>query len=106
MESAARVFEWDERKRRGNLRRHGLDFADCGTVFSGPTITRRDDRFDYGELRYRTLGLLCGRVVSVAHTEDDDGVVRVISLRKAVKHEQAVYFQTFQNQLETGRRSS
>ena len=106
MEGAAKVFEWDERKRCSNLRRHGLDFADCSTVFSGPTVTRLDDRFDYSEPRYRTLGLLCGRVVSVAHTEDDDGVVRIISLRKAVKHEQALYFQTIQNQLEAGRRDS
>jgi len=106
MERGARVFEWDECKRRSNLRRHGLDFADCGTVFSGPTVTRVDDRFDYGEPRYRTLGLINGRVVSVAHTGDDDGVVRIISLRKAVKHEQALYFQTIQNQLETGRRHS
>jgi uncharacterized protein len=92
-----RVCEWDERKRRSNLRKHGLDFADCAPVFSGPTITRPDDRYDYGEPRYRTLGLLCGRVVSVAHTDGEDGVVRIISLRKAVRHEQAFYFQEIQN---------
>lgn len=92
-----RVFEWDERKRRSNLRKHGLDFADCAPVFSGPTLTRLDDRYDNGELRCRTLGLLRDRVVSVAHTEGDDGVVRIISLRKAVRHEQTLYFQAIQN---------
>jgi uncharacterized protein len=97
MGGARKVFEWDEYKRCSNLKKHGLDFADCGTVFSGPTITWLDDRFDYGEARYQTLGLLCGRVVSVAHTENNDGIIRVISLRKAVKHEQTVYFQTIKN---------
>lgn len=97
MGAAKWIFEWDERKRLSNLRKHGLDFAECAPVFSGPMITRLEDRYDYGESRYRTLGLLHGRVVSVAHTESDDGVVRIISLRKAVRHEQAVYFQTIQN---------
>ena len=106
MEGLVIVFEWDERKRRSNLRRHGLDFADCDAVFSGSTVTRLDDRFDYGEARYRTLGMLFSRVVSVAHTEHADGVIRIISMRKAVKHEKAVYFQTIQNQLEAGRRPS
>ena len=97
MGTEKRVFEWDERKRRSNLRKHGLDFADCAPVFSGPMVTRFDDRYDYREPRYRTLGLLHGRVVSVVHTESDDGLIRIISLRKAVRHEQAVYFQAIQN---------
>lgn len=97
MGAAERIFEWDERKRVSNLRKHGLDFADCAPVFSGPMITRLDDRYNYCEPRYLTLGLLHGRVVSVIHTESDDGVIRIISLRKAARHEQAVYFQTIQN---------
>lgn len=101
-----RIFEWDERKRRSNLRKHGLDFADCAPVFSGPTITRLDDRHDYGELRYQTLGLLCGRTVSIVHTEQDNGVVRIISLRKAARHEQTFYHQAIQDRLETRRRNA
>ena len=87
------VLEWDERKRWANLGKHGLDFADCVEVFSGPVQRMVDSRFDYGEVRFQTYGLLRGRVVLVIHTEDD-GVVRVISMRKANQHEQENYFKS------------
>lgn len=85
------ILEWDERKRRSNLRKHKLDFADCIAVFAGRVVTAIDDRYEYGETRFLTRGLLLGRVVVVAHTEEG-GVVRVISMRKAAAHEQADYF--------------
>jgi len=85
------IFEWDEHKRRLNLRKHKFDFADCPRVFSGPVLTVIDDRYDYGEARFQTLGLLRGSVVSVVPTEVH-GVIRVISLRKATTHEEASYF--------------
>jgi uncharacterized protein len=86
------IFEWDERKRRFNLRKHKFDFVDCPRVFSGPVLTAIDGRYDYGETRFQTLGLLRGNVVSVVHTEER-GVIRVISLRKATTHEEASYFE-------------
>jgi uncharacterized DUF497 family protein len=93
---AGRIFEWDESKRRSNLRKHGLDFADCAAVFNGVTVTSADDRYGYGEVRFVTLGLLNWRVVCVVHTEADE-VLRIISFRRANTCEQAEYFQTFQN---------
>jgi hypothetical protein len=62
-------FEWDQRKRRANLAAHGIDFADLESLFKGATITVIDDRYDYGEFRFITLGLLNGMVITVAHTE-------------------------------------
>jgi uncharacterized DUF497 family protein len=53
-------FSWDERKRRRNLKEHGLDFVDAPSVFEGPTFTFEDDRFAYDEQRFVTLGLLGG----------------------------------------------
>jgi uncharacterized protein len=41
-------LEWDDGKNASNLAKHGLDFADTEKVFSGPCVTFRDDRFDYG----------------------------------------------------------
>lgn len=87
-------FEWDEAKRQSSLSRHHLDFHDAEIVFSGVTFTFADDRFEYGEDRYITLGLLRGTVVVIAHTERDE-VVRVISMRKATRNEQRLYFQGF-----------
>lgn len=87
-------FEWDDAKRQSNLRKHHLDFYDAAEIFSGATFTFRDERFEYGEDRYITLGLLKGTVVVVAHTERDD-IIRVISMRKATKNEQKLYFEGF-----------
>jgi uncharacterized DUF497 family protein len=87
-------FEWDEVKRQTNLSNHKLDFADAEIVFSGITFTFEDDRFEYGEDRFITLGLLREIVVVIAHTERNDRV-RVISMRKATKNEQRLYFENF-----------
>lgn len=84
-------FTWDEAKRQTNLAKHGFDFADAEIVFSGLTFTFEDDRFGYGERRFITLGMLNLTVVVIAHTEQNH-VIRVISMRKATKHEQRLYF--------------
>lgn len=51
-------LEWDEAKRRANIKSHGIDFVDVEVVFAGQTITILDDRFSYGETRFLTFG--CG----------------------------------------------
>ena len=84
-------FFWDEAKRVLDLERHGLDFVDAPTVFEGLTFTYEDDRFAYSEQRFITLGVLQGVVVSIVHTETHREI-RVISFRKATKHEQAIFF--------------
>ena len=85
------MFTWDEAKRKENLEKHGIDFVDAETIFAGYTVTAEDTRENYGEQRLLTLGLLQGEVVSVTHTprENDD---RIISIRKATKHEARFYF--------------
>ncbi len=85
------MFTWDEAKRRTNLEKHGIDFADAGTIFAGYTVTAEDSRESYGEQRFLTLGVLQGVVVSVTHAPraNDD---RIISIRKATRHEARFYF--------------
>jgi uncharacterized DUF497 family protein len=85
-------LEWDEAKRVENLEKHGIDFADLEPLFAGETVTVLDDRFDYGEYRFITLGLTHGVVVVVAHTETDE-VIRIISARRATRNEEARYFE-------------
>jgi len=84
-------FEWDEAKRRANLRQHGFDFLAVERVFVNDALTFLDNRCDYGEIRFLTLGMLNGTVVAVAHTETDE-VTRVISFRKASKNEEQIYY--------------
>ena len=93
-------FTWDEHKRASNLREHGIDFVDAEAVFAGPTFTFEDDRFQYGEKRYVTLGLLKGIPVAVVHTETETEI-RVISFRKATDHEAQILFPQIQDQLPT-----
>lgn len=89
-------FTWHERKRRVNLKDHGLDFADVPRVFEGPTFTFEDDRFGYAEKRFVTLGFLGDVAVSIVHTESESEI-RVISFRKATRNEEAILFENLQN---------
>ena len=89
-------FTWDERKRKSNLRNHGLDFRDSPRVFEGPTFTFEDDRFAYAEQRFMTLGFLGGVVVSIVHTETPR-VIRVISFRRATRREEAILLQSLKD---------
>ena len=89
-------FSWSERKRKSNIREHGLDFVDAPLVFDGVTYTFEDDRFSYREQRLVTLGLLAGTPVSIVHTEDTHEI-RIISFRKATRTEARIYFETVGN---------
>ena len=70
----------DPGKRAGTLQERGLDFLDAATVFAGKTLTLEDDRFEYGETRYQTYGLLGERVVMVVWTPRGDAR-HIISMR-------------------------
>ncbi|MBK9006689.1 MAG: hypothetical protein CNIPEHKO_02823 [Anaerolineales bacterium] len=89
-------FEWDENKRLINIRKHGIDFADVPSIFELDTVTVIDERFEYGETRYQTLGLLKTRIIMVVHTESET-VIRIISARKANKYEEETYFNEISN---------
>ena len=73
-------FVWDEKKQLSNIRKHGIDFADVPAIFELDTVTVIDDRFEYGEIRYQTLGLLTARGIMVVHTESET-IIRIISAR-------------------------
>jgi uncharacterized DUF497 family protein len=66
-------FEWDEHKNQENIRKHGLDFGDAWEIFGGPLVPELD--------------LIGNRVVVVTFTFGSDEAIRLISLRKALRHE-------------------
>lgn len=84
------TYQWDEAKNRTNFAKHGLMFEDAEQVFAGPCVTFEDDRFDYGEMRLLTLGLLAGRLVVIAHAPREEAS-RIISMRKGNRREQQIY---------------
>jgi uncharacterized DUF497 family protein len=61
-------------------------------VFAGPTFTIPDSRFDYGEERFVSIGLLDADVVVIVHTETENEI-RVISMRKGTANEQKIFFE-------------
>ena len=85
-------YTFDPKKRAANLKKHGYDFKDSLLVIeSTATVTFEDRRFDYGEQRFITLGVLHEQVVAIATAETDDEI-RVISMRKAERHEEEIYY--------------
>lgn len=85
-------YSYDLKKKASNLKKHRLNFDDAGKVIeSGQTVTFEDRRFDYGEERFVTLGVLDGTVVVIV-TAETDTEIRIISMRKAEKNEQKIYF--------------
>jgi uncharacterized DUF497 family protein len=90
------MVTFDEVKRQVNIKNHGFDFVGSEAVFDGFTITREDARDTYGELRLQTLGLWNGDVVFVVHTARGNAD-HVISIRKAEKHEERIYWKNFPN---------
>ena len=83
-------IEYDPAKRDRTLRERGLNFDDAVHVFTGFYLTRTDDRKNYGEVRYITLGALCEAPVVVVWTERGDAI-RVISMRIADDEERKIY---------------
>ncbi|MDJ0619638.1 MAG: BrnT family toxin [Calothrix sp. MO_192.B10] len=69
---------------------------DVPVVFDGDTLTVEDNRYNYGEQRFVTLGLLQGRVITVVHTECENCTC-IIYARKATKYEQRIYFEQLSN---------
>jgi len=87
-------FEWDVGKAASNLRKHGIPFDEAVTVFADHlALTFADTDHFESEDRSRTYGLSNkGRLLVVIHTERRDNV-RIISARKATRHEKTIYTQ-------------
>ena len=85
-------FEWDDGKAAGNLREHGVSFDEAVSVFGDSlALTFSDTDHVDSEDRSRTFGTSSkGRVLVVIHTERRNNV-RIISARKATRHEKGIY---------------
>jgi len=85
-------FEWDTAKASRNLSKHGISFDEARTVFDDPLfITFLDEEHSHDEERYITLGLsTMNNLLLIAHTERE-GVIRIISARKATNNERRHY---------------
>ena len=89
-------FGWDERKRRSNLRKHGVDFLDVTRMFENHVAETIDDREDYSEERIIAIGRVGVEVYRVVYAPRD-GVIRIISAQKASRREKEGYFRYILN---------
>src|SRR5882757_388469 len=81
-------FDWDERKSRSNLAKHGIDFDSAVEIFYGPVVLFRSDRNN--EERWIAVGSSENRLIAVVFTRRAE-VIRIISARRARKNEERAY---------------
>jgi uncharacterized DUF497 family protein len=83
-------WTWDEAKARENLRKHRVSFEAAVFALRDPLrLTVRD--LHEGEERWRTTGAVGVGLLLVVHTWPDEGLGRVISARRAERHERRRY---------------
>ena len=56
-------FEWDAAKHARNLDARGIGFDEAALIFEGEVIIWRDERVDYGEVRFNAIGEANGKVL-------------------------------------------
>lgn len=90
-------FEWHEAKNRSNQRKHGIDFETAQLIFDDPHCISFVERINGGEERWHAIGSVEDIIVIVVvHTyleEALDEVIRIISARRATRHERKLYAQ-------------
>lgn len=87
-------FEWDDAKAQSNVTKHSVSFEDAASVFGDPlALTFPNPDHSADEKRWLTFGVSqSGRLLVVAHTERGRAI-RIISARKATRHERGIYEQ-------------
>jgi uncharacterized DUF497 family protein len=87
-------FEWDEKKNRQNIRKHGVSFEEAQSVFLDDHAMRfYDPDHSEDEDRFLMLGLsFTLRILVVCHCHRErDAVIHIISARKATRQERVHY---------------
>ena len=85
------LFEWDEKKNRLNIAKHGISFEDAVHLFDSFHLSFIDSRKDYNEVRKISIGRIVETlIVVVVHTDRRDQI-RIISARRANEKERSRY---------------
>jgi uncharacterized DUF497 family protein len=86
-------FQWDEAKAASNLTKHNISFKAASRVFEDIDLFVDFDTGPHDEQRFRAIGIVNALLITVTYTERGDSI-RIISARKATKHEQKTYYQS------------
>jgi uncharacterized DUF497 family protein len=85
-------YEWDSAKAALNRRKHGVDFADAIPALEDPNRIEEIDQLSPGEERAQVIGMGRSMVLFVVTTSRGDELCRIISARRATRHEQGRYY--------------
>ena len=65
----SKLFEWDPKKRRSTIKKHGVDFIEATEIFRDKDrVSKVDTRFT-DEKRELSVGMSSKQLLQVAHTE-------------------------------------
>jgi uncharacterized DUF497 family protein len=81
---------FDPAKDALNIAKHGLSLADAAAFELESAVVEVDDRYDYGEVRYRAFGRVDGRGRCLVFTWSGQ-TIRAISYRRAREKEMRRY---------------
>ena len=87
-------FEWDPKKNKANIKKHGISFGEAQTVFDdGNAVIIPDHVHSRGEERFIIIGFSRkDRLLTVCHCERQNGkIIRIISARRAENTEKILY---------------
>ncbi len=86
-------YDWDPVKDASNVRKHGFSLSEGVPALEDPNQDSWiDDRFDYGEERFVTLGMGEAQILIVVSVERDGDTIRILSVRKADGEEESWYY--------------
>jgi uncharacterized DUF497 family protein len=85
-------FEWDDRKERANIEKHGVTFGEATEVFYDPNLVEGvDDEHSGDEARFFVIGYSALRMLFVVFAERHGDVIRIISARLPTPSESKAY---------------
>jgi len=85
-------FDWDERKNAINEIKHGVSFNEAKLVFFDPMrVDLFDNEHSETEDRWKAFGM-AGWVLLMVNYTENDGLIRIISARKATQTEEEAYY--------------
>jgi uncharacterized DUF497 family protein len=85
------VITYDPKKDKANKRKHGISLSRAEDFDYEEALYSIDDREDYGEIRFRAIGILDAWLYTLVFVDEEGDTMRAISLRKATKHEAKEY---------------
>ncbi len=88
-------FEWDPKKERANIEKHGVTFREAKELFTSGAdfLELYDSGHSEQEERFTAIGPIRRGLVLIVYTERSEDTVRIISARWASKTERSLYFE-------------